>query len=75
MEHSHGAYCDGERCNSVQPISTATAHRKTTEDALKIAPDRHEDPHAILLVPQVSAGRSTDASLWPVDGSGGFPLE
>jgi len=32
-------------------------------------------PHAILLVPQVSAGRSIDASLWPVDGSGGFPLE
>src|SRR5450759_2995187 len=39
-EHSHGAYSDGERCNSAQPISTAPADRKTTEGAPEIAPDR-----------------------------------
>src|SRR5450759_3709035 len=43
-EPGHGAYHDGERCNSVQPISTATAHRKTIEGAMKIAPDRHDPP-------------------------------
>src|SRR5450756_964384 len=28
-EPGHGAYCDSEQCNSVQPISTAPTHRTT----------------------------------------------
>jgi hypothetical protein len=41
----------------VQPISTTPTQRKTTEDVLETAPDRHEAPHSILLAPQISVGK------------------